>query len=260
MQPSYPQPCKLSSPVVLCVTLRSQVGNLPAVLLRRAVVAGDTIFIQHGLHISFKIKPSGRTVPRLDLSRRMLRGQSRLKDGNFFGALVTADAGDRFARHRREPASHKLDRFALLIQRLDAHGRIGGHIEQSRTIFVNFHRTEDPHDFPGASTADLIRPRHSRITVMVSHNSQLLNRAARNTRQSRPDVYIVDIDNSVVALQVHSVRDSRGARCLFERDRLKQVVLRHHADRQDIIENIHEVDTPRTLGIQPARDKEIFIT
>ncbi len=174
--------------------------------------------------------------------------------------LVTADAGDGFARHCREPAPHQLDCLAFFVQRLDAERRVGRDAEHRRAVFVNVNSTENTHYFPGAAAADLVRPGHSRITEMIGQNPQLFNGASRDTFESLSGINVVQINDSTVTCRIDSIRDSRGAGYLSYGNRFEKIEFGHYINRQHVIENVHKVDAPRAIFVQFSCNQEILVT
>ena len=79
--------------------------------------------------------------------------------------LVAADAGERLARHRREPAPHQLQRLALGVERLDRDRHVGGNPEQGRAVRLNRH---------GALAAMLTADESTRLGVVRFINNILI--------------------------------------------------------------------------------------
>ena len=67
------------------------------------------------------------------------------------------------------------------------------------------------HDLPRARPADLVGVGHARIAVVIGHDPQPLDRAARHVPQPRAGVDVVQVHQGVVAGRVDAVGNAPAA-------------------------------------------------
>jgi hypothetical protein len=89
----------------------AQIGRFGRSIGLGAVMAADAVPVQHRLDLALEAEAAGRPVPGRDpLTAAHIASESELRGGPLFCDLVAADAGERLARHGREPAAHDLQR------------------------------------------------------------------------------------------------------------------------------------------------------
>ncbi len=259
MQPCSAEPGELSALVIRKEPLRPQVGYPAFVLARPPVVTTNTVLIEHRLNLALEIESARRSVPLLNLLGLLQCRRPLIHQRHVARMLVTSHAGNRLAGHGRKPAPHKLHRLALCIQRLQTQRHFGRHLEHGRTVLRHLDRSDDAHRLPRAAGSDLVRTRHSRISVVIGENPQLLDGTPRHARQPRSGVHIMQIHNRIVARHIHPVRNHRRLRAFLQRNRLEEILLLIDKNRQHIVKNVHQIDTPWRLGVHLSRNQKVLV-
>jgi len=223
-------------------------------------VAPHAELVEHRLDLAGEVEPARRAVPGRDLGSSSPGGDGLFVDRAGVLPLVAAHARDHLARHGREPASHELQGLAIGVERLHGDRRVGGHAEHGRAVGLDRHGAEDSLDVPGAFHADhALRPAHPRIQVVVADHAQLLHRAPRDPGQPLARVDVREIDNPLLALEVHLVGQHRRLRSFLERHRLQQRVSRLLAKQEHPVERVHQVDAPECPGARLAGHEEVVL-
>ncbi len=128
------------------------------VFQRPAMVAPDTVGVQHRLDFAYEREPPRRAVPWLDLRGRSRHGH-RMRPDRRSGVLrlVTTDTGDNLAGHGRKPATHQRQSLAFLVQGVNRDRRARGHLKMGGPVRFHGHCPEDASHVPGAGETDSVR-------------------------------------------------------------------------------------------------------
>jgi hypothetical protein len=236
----------------------AEVRHRLAALSLRAVVAGDAVLVQHGLDLALEAEPARRAAPRADLVG-LPRRQPIADRGGVRLLLVAADAGEHLAGHGRQPAPHDLQGLAVLVDRLEGDGRVGGHAEHRRSVRLDRHRAEDAVDVPGPVDADVDVPAHAVVGVVEREQPQPLDRAPRNALEARAGVDVRQVEDRVLPRQVDLVRDHGRGRRLPQGHGLQDGVARLGVELQHVVEHVDQVQVPRVSVGRLARDEEVLV-
>ena len=193
--------------------------------------------------------------------RRDLRGRA-LDDRHVrrarVGVLVAAEAGDVFARHADEPATHELHGAPLRVERLDGDRRVDGGGEEDRPPLVHGRRAKHVLRVPARLHAHALVRGRVVEAVVVGEEAHALDRAARHVLQAGALVDVAHVNRAVAHVFAAGVGQDGRALPRAPGDRLRPLrpLLLH--EQRHVVEDVHEVDAPqRGLG-RLHRAEEVF--
>ena len=214
MQTGQVKPSRNSPGIVRHLLLGSQVD------LMILIVTTNAVAVEHRLNFAGKVEPAGRTVPRLQHTRRLYRCNGLTGIRNIPAGLVASDARHDLAGHRRNPASHKLHGLTLGIQGLECNRSIGRDPENSRAVLLQRCGAENSHSLPRTGKPDLIHTRKTGIPEIVGDHTQAFNGAARNVFQSRPGIDVLNKSDGIAAFSIDAVGQDWRDFAFDQRNRL----------------------------------------
>ena len=187
------------------------------------------------------------------------RGDRTFGHSDCILVFMTARTGYDFAGHTRQPASHPLDGSSVFVQRLDRNRRIGRYLEHDGTVLFDRNRTEDTFDIPSAlDTLRIVVGRSEDISIFVGKDTKRFDCSAGYSLRSFPFINVLNEYGSLFFSRFDLGRDDRGHFRFLQRNRGGEAFAFLFGYQGQVIEYVHQIDSPKCIGSRFTSYQEIF--
>ena len=168
-----------------------------------------------------------------------------MANGREIHVLMAADARNDLTRHGSEPRAHELKCGSVFVQRLNGDRSIRRDRKVCGAVLFDRDGSQNGADVPRSIQPHAVDlPSHAMVRKIVGEDPQFFDFPLPDPFQTRSGVEVSQKDRRRFAFRVGPVGDRGRDRRFLKRDRLQDRAPRLLIKKHEIVENIHEVNSP----------------